>query len=243
MTSSVHRSLRSLSILGLGLALISTTLLLTSCGKKDEPVAAGPQFTTDDQRVSYGIGFNIGSNLAKQRGLTVDKDAFAAGVSDSLAGEKPRLDEKVIQAAFAAMEARVNEVNAKLATANLAAGQAHLAKNKAKKGVTTTASGLQYEVIKAGKGKKPKTTDNVEVHYHGTLIDGTVFDSSVERGQTIEFPVTGVIKGWTEALQLMPVGSKWRLTIPADLAYGAADRGKISPNSTLIFDVELVAIK
>ncbi len=218
-------------------------LFISACGKKEEPVAAGPQIKTDDQRVSYGIGYNIGSNLAKQRGLTVDKEAFAAGIADSLAGDKPRIDEKVIQAAFAAMESRVGEVNAKLATANLAAGQAYLAKNKTKKGVTTTASGLQYEVVKAGKGKKPKTTDKVEVHYHGTLIDGTVFDSSVERGQTIEFPVTGVIKGWTEALQLMPVGSKWKLTIPADLAYGPADRGKISPNSALIFDVELIAIK
>ncbi|MDP1579018.1 MAG: FKBP-type peptidyl-prolyl cis-trans isomerase, partial [Candidatus Didemnitutus sp.] len=146
-------------------------------------------------------------------------------------------------AAFAAMESRVTDINTKLAATNLAAGQAYLTKNKTKKGVTTTASGLQYEVIKTGKGKKPKATDKVEVHYHGTLIDGTVFDSSVERGQPLEIPLTGVIKGWTEALQLMPVGSKWKLTIPADLAYGTADRGKIAPNSTLIFDVELIAIK
>ncbi len=125
----------------------------------------------------------------------------------------------------------------------LAAGNAFLAQNKTRPGVKATASGLQYVVLVQGLGPKPKATDRVKVHYHGTLIDGTVFDSSVQRGQPIEFAVNGVIQGWTEALQLMPVGSKWKLTIPPGLGYGARANGKIPPNSVLLFEVELLGIK
>ena len=125
---------------------------------------------------------------------------------------------------------------------NLAAGEAFLAENGAREGVTTTESGLQYEVIVAGDGEMPTLNDTVTTHYHGTLIDGEVFDSSVDRGEPASFPVSGVISGWTEALQLMPVGSKWRLFVPAGLAYGSQQRGSIPANSTLIFDVELLEI-
>ncbi len=242
MTSLLPSSLRSLTSLSLGLVLVSSTFLLTACGKKEEPAKISA-LKSDDERVSYGIGYNIGTNLARQRGLTIDDHAFQAGVADALAGKKTRIEEKDIEAAFGVLETRAKEATTKLATENQTAGQAYLAKNKTKKGVTTTASGLQYEVMRAGKGPKPKPTQTVKVHYHGTLLDGTIFDSSVDRGEPIEFAVTGVIKGWAEALQLMPVGSKWKLTVPADLAYGPADRGKISPNSTLLFEVELLAIK
>ncbi|MDR2954455.1 MAG: FKBP-type peptidyl-prolyl cis-trans isomerase [Prevotella sp.] len=135
-------------------------------------------------------------------------------------------------------EARIKEQSKE----QVEAGEKFLAENKTKEGVVTLPSGLQYKVIKEGNGDKPKATDMVTVHYHGTLIDGSVFDSSVERKDPAKFNVSGVIKGWTEALQLMPVGSKWQLYVPADLAYGAQDMGKIKPFSTLIFDVELISI-
>jgi FKBP-type peptidyl-prolyl cis-trans isomerase len=130
----------------------------------------------------------------------------------------------------------------KVANENLKIGNDFLASNKTREGVMETATGLQYEILNAGGGAKPLSTDKVKVHYHGTLIDGTVFDSSVERGSPATFGVTQVIKGWVEALQMMPVGSKWKLFIPADLAYGPRGQGKIGPNSTLIFDVELLEI-
>jgi FKBP-type peptidyl-prolyl cis-trans isomerase len=166
-----------------------------------------------------------------------------AGIADAIAGSKMRVPESEVQAAFAAMDSKLAATAGQAAADNLAASQAYLANNKSRSGVQTTASGLQYEVLVPGMGRRPAATDTVEVHYHGTLIDGTVFDSSVQRGKTIEFAVTGVIPGWTEALQLMPVGAKWKLTIPPNLAYGEMDRGKIPPNSALIFEVELISIK
>lgn len=243
MTTPDLRPTRTFTSLLPGLALAGVALLFAGCGKKPEATTATAEFATDDQRVSYAIGHNVGSNLNRQRGLTIDRKALDAGLTDGVAGTKMRIDEKELQAAFGAMEARAAKANAEAATANLAAGKAYLDKNKTKFGVTTTASGLQYEVVRQGKGRKPKATDRVEVHYHGTLVDGTVFDSSIERGQPAEFVVNQVIKGWIEALQLMSVGEKARLTIPADLGYGPADRGKIPPNSVLVFEVELLAIK
>lgn len=243
MTSILRRFQYSLKSAGLLLALAGAALLLAGCGGDEPKPVAGPEFKTEDQKVSYAIGYNIGSNLAQQKGVTVDLQSFQAGVADSLAGTDMRIPESEVEAAFASMQGRIQEATAKVAETNLAASKAYLAANKTKPGVTTTASGLQYEIIAAGMGRRPKATDKVEVHYHGTLIDGTVFDSSVRRGQTIEFAVNGVIPGWTEALQLMPVGSKWKLTVPPDLAYGPVDRGQIPPNSTLIFEVELIAIK
>jgi FKBP-type peptidyl-prolyl cis-trans isomerase len=166
-----------------------------------------------------------------------------AGITDGLAKAKTRLPEAELEAAFMAMQEKLTAAQAAVAEKNLAACNDYLAKNKAKPGVTVTASGLQYEVIKSGSGPKPKLTDTVKVHYHGTLIDGTVFDSSVERNEPVEFEVTGVIAGWTEALQLMSVGDKWKLTIPPAIGYGAQGKGRIPPNSVLIFEVELLAIK
>ena len=216
----------------------------TASTKTDSPAAvpASP-YTTTDQRVSYGIGFKVGSGLAKENLVAVDQEAIKAGLADGLAGSKPRIAEADLQAAFVAVQQKATAAAAAAGEKQQAAATEFLAKNKARPGVTTTASGLQYEVMVKGNGAKPKSTDTVEVHYHGTLLDGTVFDSSVQRGQTVQFPVTGVIPGWIEALQLMSVGDKWKLYIPAALGYGAHGNGKIPPNSLLIFEVQLISIK
>ena len=201
-----------------------------------------PSLDTVEQRVSYGIALQMGANLARQ-GLVVDVPAFLAGLQDGQAGKPARLPEAELRAAFKAMEEKTKQAGAGRATQQAGAAKAFLEANKAKPGVITTPSGLQYEVLRAGKGAKPKSDQTVEVHYHGTLTDGTVFDSSVERGETITFPVTGVIPGWIEALQLMSVGAKWRLVIPSDLAYGPEGSDPIPPGATLIFEVELIGIE
>jgi FKBP-type peptidyl-prolyl cis-trans isomerase FklB len=160
-----------------------------------------------------------------------------------MAGEKPKYTQEELMAAMQAFEGSMREKEAMRGKESKAAGDKFLAENGKREGVTTTASGLQYEVVKAGDGPKPVATDKVNVHYHGTLIDGKVFDSSVERGQPITFGVQEVIKGWTEALQLMPVGSKWKIYIPSQLAYGEQGAGgDIGPNEALIFEVELLGI-
>lgn len=206
-----------------------------------EAAAAAPTVVPMD-KVSYFIGRNFGDQF-KNQGIAIDLAALTEGIKSGLAGEKPKYTQEELMSAMQAFEnsmraketARQNEAKDK--------GIQFLAENAKKKGVTTTASGLQYEVIKAGDGPKPVPTDRVNVHYHGTLIDGKVFDSSVERGMPITFGVQEVIKGWTEALQLMPVGSKWRVYIPSDLAYGEQGAGgDIGPNEALIFDVELLGI-
>ncbi len=199
-------------------------------------------FETVDQRVSYGIAMNMGANIARQGGVEIDLSAFIIGLQDGLAGAKSRVSEKELRAAFETAQERAEAVAAQGAAKQAEAGNAYLAENKARPGVVTTASGLQYEVLREGTGARPNKDQSVEVHYHGTLIDGTVFDSSVARGETISFPVTGVIPGWVEALQLMSVGSKWKLTIPADLAYGNRAQGGIPAGSVLVFEVELISI-
>ena len=166
-----------------------------------------------------------------------------AGLRDGISGAKPRLAEADIQAAFTTVQQKASALAAAAGEKQLAAGREFLVQNKARAGVTETTSGLQYEVLVKGNGPKPKADDTVKVHYHGTLVDGTVFDSSVQRGQPAEFAVNGVIRGWTEALQLMPVGAKWKLTIPSNLAYGPRANGKIPANSVLVFEVELLGIK
>lgn len=198
---------------------------------------------TVDQRVSYGIAMNMGANIARQGGVEIDLAAFVVGLQDGLAGAKSRVSEKELRAAFETAQERVEAVAAANAAKQAEAGNKFLAENKARAGVVTTESGLQYEVLRAGTGAKPTSEQTVEVHYHGTLIDGTVFDSSVQRGETISFPVTGVISGWVEALQLMQVGAKWKLTIPAALAYGDRAQGGIPAGSVLIFEVELIGIE
>lgn len=202
--------------------------------------------TKQDQRISYSLGADIGGNL-KRQGLELDAAALAKGITDALKGTAELSEaevQKVLQDARPLMMAQVEARQRQLAEANVKAGETFLDTNAKKAGVKTTPSGLQYKVLKEGKGKNPKSTDTVMVHYHGTLIDGSVFDSSVDRGEPMEIPVTGVIPGWVEALQMMKEGDKWELVIPPNLAY--ADRGaggKIGPNTTLVFEVELLSIK
>jgi FKBP-type peptidyl-prolyl cis-trans isomerase FklB len=197
---------------------------------------------TVEQRVSYGVALNMGANLARQ-GLEIDLGSFVVGLQDGLANLKPRVSEADLKAAFETIQERLEAVQAERAAKQAGVSQAFLEENKKRDGVVVTKSGLQYEILRAGEGAKPGKDQTVEVHYHGTLTDGTVFDSSVQRGETVSFPVTGVIAGWVEALQLMQVGAKWRLFIPSRLAYGERGQGPIPPGSTLIFEVELVSIQ
>jgi FKBP-type peptidyl-prolyl cis-trans isomerase FklB len=199
--------------------------------------------TTLEQHASYGIGLNMGQQLADNPFDGLDINAVAAGLKAAFAGEEPAVSEEQIRAAFTVISQRMQAVEAEAAKAAAGEGEAFLAANAQKPGIVVTASGLQYEVLVQGDGAKPSRSDKVRTHYHGTLIDGTVFDSSYNRGQPAEFPVGGVIAGWTEALQLMPVGSKYRLYIPHNLAYGERGAGgAIKPYSALVFDVELLAI-
>ena len=191
-------------------------------------------------KLSYALGLSMGNNFKSSGIQTLSVTDFANGVKAVYEGEKPEMtyDEakQVINDFFTQMQREVND-------RNRAEGEAFLAENKKKSGVVVLPSGLQYEVLTEVKGKKPAATDRVQCHYHGTLINGEVFDSSIERGEPAVFGVSQVIPGWVEALQLMPEGSKWRLFIPSDLAYGENGAGgKIAPNSTLIFDVELLKV-
>ncbi|PTN07522.1 FKBP-type peptidyl-prolyl cis-trans isomerase [Mangrovibacterium marinum] len=189
---------------------------------------------------SYALGLSIASNLIQSGVKTVDPVNFMNAIEDAFTGKQPKLS---VQEANQILQDFMNEQQSGEASKNLEAGVKFLAENQQDPEVTETASGLQYKVLVQGDGEKPAATDEVRCHYHGTLIDGTVFDSSVQRGEPATFPVNGVIQGWVEALQMMAVGSKWRLYIPSDLAYGERGAGgSIGPNSTLIFDVELLEI-
>ena len=202
-----------------------------------------PPLNDAKDKAGYSIGLNIGQNL-KRQGVELNPDAMIAGLKDGLGGKKSALTDDQIKEAMATLEKDMEQKQEVAAQKNVAEGEKFLADNKAKPGVKTTASGLQYKVEKEGKGAQPKASDTVTVNYRGTLIDGTEFDSSYKRGQPATFPVGGVIKGWTEALQLMKVGSKYQLFIPAGLGYGPRGAGRdIAPNSTLIFDVELLDVK
>ena len=201
-----------------------------------------PQLKDQKDKVSYSIGLNIGSNLTKQN-IPINPDVLAAGIKDAVAG-KPQLTQDQVKEIMTAFEKDMEQKQQAAAQKNASEGAKFLEENKKKEGVKTTASGLQYKLVKEGTGAQPKENDTVTVNYRGTLINGTEFDSSYKRGQPASFPVGGVIKGWTEALQLMPVGSKWQLFIPADLAYGDRQAGPdITPGSTLIFEVELLSIQ
>lgn len=200
-------------------------------------------FDSLEQKASYGIGRQMGDQLARAPFEGFDPEAALAGFTDGLTGRELRVVAEQINAAFREIQGRMQAQENAAAEKHAAEGQAYLARNAQRDGVTVTASGLQYEIILEGTGPKPTRSDTVRTHYHGTLIDGTVFDSSVQRGQPAEFPVSGVIAGWTEALQLMPVGSKWRLHIPYQLAYGERGAGgAIGPYSALVFEVELLEI-
>jgi FKBP-type peptidyl-prolyl cis-trans isomerase len=203
---------------------------------------------TQNQKASYAIGMNIGKNL-KRDSVEVDPAVLYRGLKDALAGNKLLLTDEEAKAALTTLQTEVRakeEAKARAAAVeNKKTGEAFLAANKTKEGVVTLPSGLQYKIIKEGTGPKPTAEDTVLCHYRGTLVDNTEFDSSYKRGQPLKIPVGGVIKGWTEAIQLMPVGSKWQLFIPSDLAYGerGAPGSPIGPNSTLVFEVELISIE
>ena len=218
------------------LLIVSVILILSACNNYKTP-------ETEIEEVSYALGVNVASGMKQQQGMNdIDALQVAKGIHDFFEGNDLDISEEesitILQNFFQKIQKEKSE-------ATIAAGNAYLAENKNKEGVITTESGLQYEVLISGAGgAKPIETDNVTVHYHGTLIDGTVFDSSVDRGEPTSFPVNGVIPGWVEALKLMSIGDKWKLTIPSNLAYG--DRGApgspIGPGSTLIFEVELLKI-
>jgi FKBP-type peptidyl-prolyl cis-trans isomerase FklB len=201
---------------------------------------------TEKDKFSYALGMNLGNSLHKQS-VPVDPAILQRGLKDALAGKTLMTDDEARAALMAVqteMRKKMQDSMQAAGEANKKEGDAFLAANKAKEGVTTLSSGLQYKILTAGTGPKPTATDSVVCNYRGRLINGTEFDSSYKRGEPSTFPVNGVIKGWTEALQLMPVGSKWQLFVPADLAYGDRGNGaEIGPGSTLIFEVELVSIQ
>lgn len=220
---------------------------LVSCNgqkTKEKSAKGGKKITlnTEIDTVSYSLGVSVAQNLKRQGLKSVNTEVIAKAIED-VYNEKDLLID--LEKANQILQNYFQNLIKKKAEENLIAGQKYLEENKTKKGVVTLPSGLQYTVLNEGDGPQPKLEDKVTTHYHGTLIDGTVFDSSVERGQPATFPVSGVIKGWTEALQLMKVGAKWKLFIPSDIAYGENPRpgGPIEPNSALIFEIELISIE
>jgi FKBP-type peptidyl-prolyl cis-trans isomerase FklB len=244
----------------------STTTQTPAAGSQTTPAAKKPAATataktgttagtrtaaplvlkTPKDKASYAIGQNIGKAMKKDA-VDIDPNILSRGIKDAVTGAKPALtdqeEQEALQAFQIEMKAKMEAKAAAAGATNKQAGDSFQAANKTKPGVTTTATGLQYKVLTPGTGPKPSASDTVICQYRGTLIDGKEFDSSYKRGQPAQFPVTGVIKGWTEALEMMPVGSKWQLVLPPGLAYG--DRGAgpdIGPNSTLVFEVELVGI-
>ena len=207
-----------------------------------------PAFPTFKERTSYALGMNLGTQLHAQA-VEVDPELLLKGLKDALSGGKTQMTEEEVRSCFTELQSvlskKQQEKAAAAGAANKKEGEDFLAANKSKEGVVTLPSGLQYKILTAGSGPKPAVTDSVVCNYKGSLINGTEFDSSYKRGQPATFPLGGVIKGWTEALQLMPTGSKWQLFIPGDLAYGerGEPRAGIGPNSVLIFEVELMSIQ
>jgi FKBP-type peptidyl-prolyl cis-trans isomerase len=247
------KSPRTAAALGTILLLCLGLAVAEEAGKAQAPPAAGDgkeakiELKTAKDRTSYTFGINIGKSF-KAQSIDVDLGLLTKGIQDAMGGGKCLLTDaectQVMQEFQREMAAKRSEGKKAAGDKNRKEGEVFLAENGKKPGVETLPSGLQYKVITAGTGPTPKLTDTVKTHYRGTLIDGKEFDSSYSRGEPATFPVTGVIKGWTEALQLMPVGSKWQLFIPADLAYG--DRGAgadIGPGATLVFDIELLSIE
>ncbi len=217
--------------------------------KAQTPASSSPSSSalpTPKDKLSYALGMSMGKNLHRD-GIEIDTKVLLKGMNDAMSGGTMLMTDQEAQAAIMELQNGLRQKQeAKMqqeGEANQKEGDAFLAANKSKPGVVTLPSGLQYKILTAGAGPKPTAADSVVCNYRGTLINGTEFDSSYKRGQPATFPVSGVIKGWTEALQLMPVGSKWQLFVPPDLAYGARGAGsEIGPNSTLIFEVELMSI-
>ena len=244
-TTAVH-------VTAVGMMLLASTLAQQTPPAKTQPAPAAqsqtaPALTTRSDKFSYALGMNLSQNLRRQS-IEVNPDILVQGLKDAMAGGKTLLTEDEERAVLteAQNEARKlqQEKMQQAGEANKKEGEAFLAANKTKEGVVALPSGLQYKILTQGTGPKPTASDSVVCNYRGTLINGTEFDSSYKRGQPATFPVGGVIKGWTEALQLMAVGSKWQLFVPADLAYGDRAPGpEIGPNATLIFEVELLSIQ
>lgn len=216
------------------LATVPALLFTLACDRK-------PRLDNDKAKLSYAIGQNIAQNI-KAQNIDLDPKVVGYAITQGLKGEKPEVTPEDQQKAIQNLQKAAMEKTQAEAVGNKKTGDEFLAKNKEKAGVKSTASGLQYEVLKEGKGKKPTLKDKVTVHYTGTLITGQKFDSSHDRGQPAEFPLAGIIKGWQEALQLMPEGSVYRLFIPPNLAYGEQAQPGIPPNSVLVFEVELIKI-
>jgi FKBP-type peptidyl-prolyl cis-trans isomerase len=236
-----------MNILKRGLASLLVLALVGCAQPADETVVTEPTLDTTEDRLSYGIAYGFGQRM-KQDGVPVNADAFDLGLRHALTDVEPLLSEEEIGAEMQAYQqsrnAEMAEQAMAMASANAEAGAAFLAANAQAEGVVVLPSGLQYKVVTEGDGEKPGLEDTVEVNYRGTLIDGTEFDSSYARNSSASFAVTQVIPGFTEALQIMPVGSNYRFFIPSELAYGEAGAGQnIGPNATLIFDIELLAIK
>lgn len=223
---------------------LSWTILLVAAVAVSGAAEAAKALKTQKQRFSYTIGYDFGTKF-KRQGMDFDNDIVIQAIRDALEEKKPKLTREQMQTAINNYKEKKAAQHKEISETNLKLSKAFLKQNKKKKGVKVTASGLQYEILKAGTGARPKATDKVEVHYHGTLIDGRVFDSSVSRGQSVTLPAGGdIIKGWQEALQKMKKGAKWRIAIPPDLAYGEMGRPPIiSPNMALVFEIELIDIK
>jgi FKBP-type peptidyl-prolyl cis-trans isomerase FklB len=258
----MHKSLTSaVNVLAAGIVLLGNTYVQGQQTPAAKPQAApaattrrapagkspAPPLTTQKDKFSYALGMNLGTSLKKQS-VAVDPNILARGLKDALAGGKTALTEDQARATLmevqTEMRKKQQEQMQQAGAANKKEGDAFLAANKSKDGVITLPSGLQYKILTPGTGPKPTASDSVVCNYRGTLINGTEFDSSYKRGQPATFPVNGVIKGWTEALQLMPVGSKWQLFVPSDMAYGERSPSpEITPDSTLIFEVELLSIQ
>ena len=229
--------------------LAVAALLLTACNQPAQEAEVAEQpvaLETVEQRLSYGLAYNLGQRF-KTDGVPVDVPAFVAGVKDALNGSPGLMTQEEMMTELQTYQESSNQQREaemqQIAMVNAEQGMAFLAENAQAEGVVVLESGLQYRELQAGDGVSPSATDTVEVHYRGTLLDGTEFDSSYSRNQTVKFGVNQVIPGWTEALQLMSAGSKWQLFIPAELGYGVSGGGPIGPNSTLIFDVELIGIE
>ena len=241
----------TISVMTAGLLLLGSALAQAPAATPQPSPKAGSQeastLKTQKEKVSYALGMSVGANLHKQS-VDVDPGLIMQGLQDGLAGGKTQLSEEEARAALMELQSdlrrKQQEKIQQAGEANRKEGSAFLAANKEKEGVVTLPSGLQYKILSAGTGPKPTTSDSVVCNYRGTLVDGKEFDSSYKRGQPATFPVSGVIRGWTEALQLMPVGSKWQLFVPSELAYGERGQGAdIGPYAVLIFDVELLSIQ